>query len=158
MQSGAPSPGPDRPVAPGAAPTVPPGSERRVLVCDDTESIRRLVRVNLELAGFEVDEALDGHEAMARLIAPDHLPPSVVVLDAQMTPYDGWWAIAAIRSHPRLDHVPVILVTAAAPSLDADEVLRSGFDGFVAKPFDPDELVAVVSRLAARGRAPRRRA
>lgn len=129
----------------------------RVLVCDDTESIRRLVRINLELGGFDVEEAGDGHQAMARLIDPEREAPAVIVLDAQMSPYDGWWAIAAIRSHPRLDHVPVLLMTAAAPSLDVDEVLRSGFDGFVPKPFDPDELVATVSRLAARGRGQRPR-
>lgn len=128
-----------------------------VLICDDVEPIRRLVRINLELAGFEVEEAKDGHEAMARLIDVAQRRPDVVVLDSQMAPYDGWWAIAAIRSHPRLDPVPVLLVTAAASDHARFEVDEAGFDGIVTKPFDPDELVAAVSRLAATGRAPRRR-
>jgi CheY-like chemotaxis protein len=137
--------------------TSSPGPVRTVLVCDDTEPIRRLMRINLELDGFAVEEAVDGHHAMTRLIDPEAQPPTVIVLDAQMSPYDGWWAIAAIRSHPRLDHVPVLLVTAVAPTPDVDDVLRHGFDGFISKPFDPGELVATVSRLAARGRAARRR-
>ena len=82
------------------------GPAPRVLVCDDTEPIRRLLRINLELAGFTVEEAADGHEAMARLIDPERPVPDVIVLDSEMAPYDGWWAIAAIRSHHRLDPVP----------------------------------------------------
>jgi CheY-like chemotaxis protein len=128
-----------------------------VLVCDDTEPIRRLMRINLELGGFAVEEAGDGHEAMARLIDPERPAPDVIVLDSQMAPYDGWWAIAAIRSHPRLDLVPVLLVTAAVAVHDAPEASGAGFDGFISKPFDPDQLVEAVSRLAAAGRGRPRR-
>ncbi len=124
-----------------------------VLVCDDTEQIRRLVRINLELAGFDVEEASDGHEAMARLIDVENRVPSVVVIDSQMSPYDGWWAIAAIRSHHRLDRMPVLLVTANVAEHVGPETTVAGFDGVVGKPFDPDELVAAVSRLVEGGRA-----
>ena len=137
--------------------TDPHGPPPLVLVCDDTESIRRLMRINLELAGFRVEEAGDGHEAMARLIDPLSQVPSVIVLDSEMSPYDGWWAIAAIRSHPRLDPVPVLLVTGSVVLHDAPEASGAGFDGFISKPFDPDELVASVSGLAVAGRTPRGR-
>jgi CheY-like chemotaxis protein len=129
------------------------GQASLVLVCDDTEQIRRLVRINLELAGFEVEEASDGHEAMARLIDVESRVPSVVVIDSQMSPYDGWWAIAAIRSHHRLDAMPVLLVTANVAEHVGPETTVAGFDGVVGKPFDPDELVDAVSRLAVGGRA-----
>ncbi len=129
------------------------GAAPLVLVCDDTEQIRRLVRINLELAGFEVEEASDGHEAMARLIDVDNRVPAVVVIDSQMSPYDGWWAIAAIRSHHRLDQMPVLLVTANVAEHVGPETTVAGFDGVVGKPFDPDELVAAVSRLVEGGRA-----
>ena len=74
-----------------------------------------------------------------------------------MSPYDGWWAIAAIRSHRRLDPVPVVLITATATDLQSPEVSGAGFDAYVSKPFDPDEVVATVSRLAAGGRGAGRR-
>lgn len=136
---------------------VDPGAAPLVLVCDDTEAIRRLLRINLELAGFAVEEATDGREAMARLIDPAHRVPAVILLDQQMSPHDGWWAIAAIRSHPRLDEVPVVLLTAATSETELTEVTGAGFDAFLSKPFDPDEVVSTVSRLAAGGRPHRRR-
>ncbi len=131
-----------------------PGARPLVLVCDDTEPIRRLVRINLELAGFTVEEAGDGHEAMARLIDSERQRPDVIVLDSQMAPHDGWWAIAAIRSHPRLDPVPVLLLTGSVIAHDEPEATGAGFDGFLTKPFDPDHLVRAVSRLAEAGRGP----
>ncbi|KGN41313.1 response regulator [Knoellia aerolata] len=123
-----------------------------VLVCDDIDSIREIIRINLELEGFDVLLAADGHEAMSHLIDPSSRTPDVIVLDAQTPRRDGWWAIAAIRSHPRLAHVPSVLVTASTTAHDRSEAALAGFDAFVAKPFDPVELVDVVSRLAVNGR------
>src|SRR4029079_10621677 len=83
-----------------------------VLVCDDTASIRLLMRINLELAGFEVLEAGDGQAALDLLDRnPDRLP-AVILLDAQMTPLDGWGAVAATRADPPLAHPPVGLGSA----------------------------------------------
>lgn len=123
-----------------------------VLVCDDIDSIREIIRINLELEGFDVLLAADGHEAMSQLIDPAARTPDVIVLDAQTPKRDGWWAIAAIRSHPRLAQVPSVLVTASTTAHDRSEAALAGFDAFVAKPFDPVELVDVVSRLAVEGR------
>lgn len=128
---------------------------KRVLICDDTDSIRSLMRINLEIEGFVVEEADDGHVAMARLIDLDHEVPDVVILDATMKDRDGWWTVQAIRSHPRTRNVPVILVTGSVQVHDADEAAEAGFDDFIAKPFDPDELVEIVSRLATGGRPAR---
>lgn len=67
-----------------------------------------------------------------------------------MAPHDGWWAIAAIRAHPSLDGMPVVLVSAALHGLDLADVMDHGFDDVLAKPFDPDELIALVSRMTGR--------
>lgn len=123
-----------------------------VLVCDDIDAIREIIRINLEIEGFDVLLAADGHEAMSQLIDPSSRTPDVIVLDAQTPRRDGWWAIAAIRSHPRLAGVPTLLVTASTTAHDRSEAALAGFDAFVAKPFDPVELVDVVSRLAVEGR------
>lgn len=125
-----------------------------VLVCDDTESIRRLLRINLELHGYEVEESADGRALMSRLIDPEMPIPEVILLDAHMEPYDGWWAIAAIRSHHRLNSVPVAMVTASVQQHDRLQAQEAGIDEFIAKPFDPDDLVAAVSRLVTGGRLP----
>src|SRR6476469_793675 len=123
-----------------------------VYVCADTEQIRRLIRVNLELEGYDVREAADGGELLDELRARTDVP-GVITLDAQMSPRDGWWAISQIRSDPRLADVPVIMVTASVQQHDRVQAKGSGLDAFVSKPFDPDHLIELVSGFMAEGRA-----
>jgi CheY-like chemotaxis protein len=123
-----------------------------VYVCDDTEQIRRLIRVNLELEGYDVREAADGGELVDALRARTDVP-GVITLDAQMSPRDGWWAISQIRADPRLADVPVIMVTASVQQHDRVQAQGSGLDAFVSKPFDPDYLIKLVGGFMAEGRA-----
>ena len=123
-----------------------------VYVCDDTEQIRRLIRVNLELEGYDVREAADGEELLQVLRAHVDLP-GVITLDAQMMPRDGWWAIAQIRADPRLADIPVIMVTASVQQHDRVQAQESGLDAFVSKPFDPEYLIKLVDGFMAEGRA-----
>ena len=123
-----------------------------VYVCDDTEQIRRLIRVNLELEGYEVRVARDGEELIAALHQLDPLP-GVVTIYAQMSPRDGWWTISQIRADPRLADIPVIMVTASVQQHDRVQAQGSGLDAFVSKPFDPDHLIELVSGFMAEGRA-----
>lgn len=125
-----------------------------VLVCDDTEQIRRLIRVNLELEGYHVVEAADGQELMDHLFRASDLP-GVILLDAQMQPRDGWWAISRIRADERLATIPVVMVTASVQQRDRAMADESGLDAFVSKPFDPDELIELVEGFMADGRAHR---
>ncbi|GAB3444510.1 hypothetical protein GCM10027517_24280 [Phycicoccus ginsengisoli] len=122
-----------------------------VYVCDDTEQIRRLIRVNLELEGYQVEELEDGEALLGRLRAVQELP-DVITLDAQMTPRDGWWAVDRIREDARLSSIPVIMVTASVQQHDRAQAHGSGLDAFLAKPFDPDDLIELVRGLAAGGR------
>ena len=124
-----------------------------VYVCDDTEQIRRLIRLNLELEGFEVEEHADGQALLDRLHATDRLPDAVT-LDAQMAPRDGWWAIARIREDASLAGIPVVMVTASVHEHDRAQAQGSGLDAFVAKPFEPEDLVDLVRSLVADGRQP----
>jgi len=127
----------------------------RVLVCDDTASIRYLIRINLELEGHHVEEAASVRQALARLEDPDRPLPDVLLLDAHMAPLDGWWLISELRSRPELDDLPVILVSAALHGLDHGHAQAAGFDAVLAKPFDPDDLLDLVSSIAASGRGVR---
>lgn len=124
----------------------------RVLVVDDTAQIRMLIRVNLELEGFDVDEATDGAVALALLrerVASGGPVPAVVTLDAVMEPLDGWSTVRAIRREPGLEHVRVVMVTASVQAHHRAQAERGGVDAFVAKPFEPLALVDLVRGLAA---------
>ena len=128
------------------------GGSGRVLVCDDTEQIRQLIRVNLELEGYEVVEAGDGQAALDILWDMTQPLPDVITLDALMPGRDGWWTVSMIRTDPRLEHIPIVMVTASVQSNDRAQAQRASLDGFVAKPFDPDELLAMIAALAEGGR------
>ena len=137
----------------GTPPPVPTASGAGwILVCDDTASIRLLMRINLELAGFEVLEARDGQAGLELLDRNLDRLPVVVILDAQMSPLDGWGTVAQIRAHPKLTHLPVVMVTASLQQQEKERSLAAGVDAFVAKPFEPEDLVDLVSELAASGR------
>ncbi|MFS0694566.1 response regulator [Streptomyces nitrosporeus] len=125
------------------------GAYGRVLVVDDNKAIRQLIRVNLELEGFEVVTAADGVECLDLV---HHICPDVITLDVVMPRLDGIQTATRLRSDPRTSHLPVAVVSACT-SEEVDAGAAAGVDAFVAKPFEPEELVRVVHRLA-RGRGP----
>lgn len=118
----------------------PEGKPRLVLVVDDDEMIRRLVRAVLEADEFEVAEARDGQTALQ--LATERMP-AVVVLDVMMPGLDG------VEVCRRLDHdqVKVVVLTARDdPKLEA-EAKEAGADAFLTKPFSPMELLDLVAEL-----------
>jgi len=131
----------------------PGGGSGRILVCDDTEQIRRLIRVNLELDGYEVVEAEDGPAAMAILQDLTQPLPDVITLDVVMPRRDGWWMVSTIRADPRLADIPIVMVTASAQDSDRAHAVQAAVDDFVAKPFDPEDLLTRVEALAAAHRS-----
>ena len=126
----------------------PNGGSGRVMVCDDTEQIRRLIRLNLELEGYDVVEATDGQEALEILWDASRPLPDVITVDVLMPRRDGWWTVSTIRADPRLRHIPIVMVTASVQSGDRAQAERASVDAFVAKPFDPGELLEVIGALA----------
>lgn len=135
------------------SPADPPNVSGRILVCDDAPEIRQLIRINLELEGYEVVEATDGQAALEILQDTTQPLPDVITVDALMPRRDGWWAVSMIRADPRLEHIPIVMVTASVQPHDRAQAERVALDGFVAKPFEPDELLALIATLARRGRA-----
>lgn len=128
---------------------MPPARTPRVLVVDDAPSIRLLIRTNLELADFDVDEVEDGAACMVHLAAAEVLP-DVVTLDVMMPKQGGLATAAAIRSNPRTAGVGIVMVTTQNLPSDIARGERAGVDAYVTKPFDPDELVATVQAVASR--------
>lgn len=126
----------------------------RVLVVDDNRVIRQLIRVNLELEGFEVVTAADGAEC---LDVVHQVRPDVVTLDVVMPRLDGLRTAERLRSDPRTSHLPVAIVSGCT-QYEMDSGVAVGVDAFLAKPFEPAELVRVVRKLMHRdGREPGQR-
>jgi len=125
----------------------------RVLVCDDNDSVRALIVMNLELEGYDVLEARDGQEALDILADTHSRLPDVVTVDALMPRRDGWWTVNMIRIDPRLAHLPVVMVTASVQSHHRAQAEQASVDAFIAKPFDPDRLVELIAGFVAQGRA-----
>ena len=117
----------------------------RVLVVDDDDVIRQLITVNLELEGFDVATAIDGQDCLDRV---KDVRPDVITLDVMMPRLDGWEAAGRLRADPETAGIKVVLLSARAQEADIERGSRIGVDAYLTKPFDPDELIAVVRRLA----------
>jgi CheY-like chemotaxis protein len=119
----------------------------RVLVVDDSDVIRQLITMNLELEGFEVVTAVDGQDALDKIhdVAPD-----VVTIDVVMPRLDGFDTVERLRADPRTRHLKVAMVTACAQEADLRRGDEVGVDAYLTKPFDPETLVRTVLDLVAR--------
>ncbi len=115
-----------------------------VLVVDDQRSLRSLIRLNLELEGFRVEEAVDGVDCLeqARRQRPD-----LITVDIVMPRLDGLATVAELRADPRLRDVPIVMVTTSGQPQDQQRARAAGVEAYLTKPYDPDELVATVRRL-----------
>ncbi|MDH6627485.1 CheY-like chemotaxis protein [Streptomyces sp. LBL] len=115
---------------------------------DDNKVIRQLIRVNLELEGFEVVTAADGAEC---LDVVHQVRPDAITLDVVMPRLDGLRTAARLRSDPRTRRLPLAIVSACT-QYEIDNGLDVGVDAFLAKPFDPAELVRLVWQLVERSK------
>ncbi|MFF4753464.1 response regulator [Streptomyces sp. NPDC002514] len=125
-----------------------PGASGRVLVVDDNKVIRQLIRVNLELEGIEVVTAADGAECLDVI---HQVRPDAVTLDVVMPRLDGVRTAARLRADPRTRDLPLAIVSACTEQ-EVDGGLDAGVDAFLAKPFEPAELVRLVQHLLELGR------
>ncbi|MGW1004442.1 response regulator [Streptomyces sp. NPDC002520] len=125
---------------------VVPGASGRVLVVDDNKVIRQLIRVNLELEGLEVVTAADGAEC---LDVVHQVRPDVVTLDVVMPRLDGLRTAARLRADPRTRDLPLAIISACT-QYEVESGLDVGVDAFLAKPFEPAELVCLVKSLMQR--------
>ncbi len=122
-----------------------------ILIADDHEDNRELLRLMLEGAGHRVREARDGRECVTSAQAE---PPDVALLDLSMPVLDGWHALRELRADARTRDVFCVAVTAFAGEQDRQRALAAGFDHYLAKPFRGNELLAVVEASRARRAAP----
>ncbi len=118
----------------------------RVLVVDDDPQVLKLLRLNFEMEGYDVEAAPDGAAALA---AAARRRPDAVVCDVMMPGMDGLEVVRRMRADPDLADVPIVVVSAKAQRSDMRDGVDAGADEYVTKPFDPQDVLDAVARLLA---------
>jgi two-component system cell cycle response regulator DivK len=114
---------------------------KRILVVEDQEDNRRIIRDLLTAGGYELIEATTGDEGVA---AARRERPDLILMDIQLPGIDGYEATRRIKADPALEHIPIIAVTSYALSGDDQKAFAAGCDGYVTKPFSPKVLLAKI--------------
>ena len=114
----------------------------RILVVDDDPDIYQIVETNLVAAGYDVDGAADGLEALRKVRVS---PPDLVILDVLMPEMDGWEVLRQIESNPATAGLPVVMLTCRSEDTDVLRGLEQGAVEYITKPFYPEDLVATLT-------------
>lgn len=120
---------------------------KRLLIVDDDPSLLRAVAACLRGEGYEVDTARSGDEALIRVA---QRLPDLIVSDIRMPRMDGYALARQLRTNRRTDLIPIIFLTAKDESSERIAGIRSGVDAYLTKPFEPDELIAVIGNILSR--------
>jgi two-component system, cell cycle response regulator DivK len=112
---------------------------KRILVVEDHEDNRQILRDLLASAGYEMIEAENGEVGVAAAIAEQ---PDLILMDIQLPLLDGYEATRRIKADPALKSIPIIVVTSYALSGDEDKARAAGCDAYIAKPYSPRQLLA----------------
>lgn len=109
-----------------------------ILLVEDYDDAREMYRDYLEFAGFQVDTARDGHEALDKARA---LMPDLILMDLSLPGLDGWEATRALKADPATRHLVIVALSAHALAAEGERARVAGCDGFIAKPCLPHDLV-----------------
>src|SRR5438876_303882 len=115
-----------------------------VLIVDDDERVREYVRVNLELEGYTVREAGNADQGLAVL---EDVSPDLVLLDVMMPEVDGWEMLRRLQERHGVGAIPVVMFSGKVNEQSVDEATARGAQGFVGKPFDPQQLIEHAKQL-----------
>ena len=121
---------------------------KRILMVEDTEDNRQILRDLISNTDYELLEAIDGAEGIA--MAAKH-KPDLILMDIQLPVMDGYEASRRIKSNPELQHIPIIAVTSYALAGDEARTLAAGCDGYIAKPFSPRLLLEKIREFLPQG-------
>ena len=138
--------------APAGATPAAPAQKKRVLVVDDFDDAREMYAEYLEFAGFQVETACNGVEAVEKA---QEANPDIILMDLSLPVMDGWEATRRLKADQRTRHIPVVALTGHTLSGHSNGAREAGCDAFVTKPCLPDALVQEVKKqLAARAMPP----
>lgn len=117
---------------------------KKVLIADDNQQIRMLIRAALRTSGYEIAEADDG-EATLDLAVAEH--PDLILLDVTMPKLDGFEVLHFLRKRPETAGCRVVMLTTAAQQADLERGRVEGAEEYITKPFEPSQLRDTVQRL-----------
>ncbi len=127
-------------------PTEQPSMTKRILTIDDSKTIRDMLKLTLLDAGFEVDQAVDGVDGVSQLEKGTKY--DVVITDINMPKMDGYGVIRHMRSVPELMNTPVLCLTTESEGSKRNIAREAGATGWMVKPFDPEQLIATIHKVA----------
>lgn len=119
----------------------------QLLLVDDEPGLREAVQAYLEDSGFKVEVASNAIEGWERL---QRLSPDLVITDIMMPQVDGYQFLQQLRDDPRYKSLPVVFLTAKGMTMDRIQGYQAGCDAYLPKPFDPEELEAIIKNLLER--------
>jgi DNA-binding response OmpR family regulator len=131
-----------RPVA-AAAPAAAPGARLRVMVADDDEVIRMLLKKFIEGAGFAVVEAVDGEEALTAIAGEN--PPDMLLSDINMPKMNGYDLVKGVRETLGLSDLPIIMLTTEGSDKSQEMAFKLGADDYIIKPFKAPLVIARIN-------------
>ncbi|MGA3105590.1 MAG: response regulator [Terriglobales bacterium] len=117
---------------------------KRILTVDDSASVRQMVSFTLRKAGYEVVEAVDGKDGLGKAGSEKF---DLIITDLNMPNMDGIQMITAVRKLPGAAFVPILMLTTESQAGKKDEGRKAGATGWIVKPFDANQLVAVAQKL-----------
>lgn len=120
---------------------------KRLLIVDDEAKLLRAVAVDLRAEGYEVSTAASGAEALLNVAKS---LPDLIISDIRMPGMDGYQLARRLRENPRTALIPIIFLSAKDTTADRIEGFRVGVDAYVTKPFEPDELIAIIAGILSR--------
>src|SRR5688572_33468184 len=130
--------------------TAPNPERSTILIVDDFDDTRLLLRTWLEKKGYRVIEAEDGQAAVS---TAESRRPDLIIMDVEMPELDGLSATRQIRGLPGFEHVPIIAVSAYGAHQFREEALTAGCNEYVSTPFEPDELEQLIRTSIERSKA-----
>jgi excisionase family DNA binding protein len=127
----------------GGAPRAREG-RRLILIVDDDDRLREFVRVNLEMEGYSVREAADAEQGLAAL---EEEPPDLILLDVMMPKVDGWEMLRRVQERHGVGSIPVIMFSGKVDEEAMRDAASRGAQGFIGKPFNPQQLIESTKQL-----------
>ena len=140
----------EEPAAPDAIALAGRGRGACVLLVEDEEQLRRVMKDLLQREGYQVAEARDGIQALDEV---DRFAPDVIILDLNLPGLDGYGVLSQLRSRPATREIPVMVLTAKGDEDNEVRVFELGADDFVTKPFRARSLTARLEAVLGRRRA-----